>query len=597
MKSIQIALFAYGGVIDETMDALLAEFQLAGQQGLEVEFTRARDDALISRSRSVVASQFHAGASDCLVMIDRDIVWPPGSLIGLAERAVEHSAIVAGIYPVRHPVVDRARFNIRFLDDSDLSSVRIGEKNACSKDCNLRPVRYVSAGFLAISRAALGLIINRNRELSLEVGLRPCVAEDGTPFFDLFRPLCIGLAGDAFEYLSEDYSFPVAPDTKILAADWRWRAVSDYAIGDTVMAIDEESPPHSARRFRIAGVKHVVKKSLPTWKIITDNGDLVTTSEHPWLVKRMWRSAHRGPHKGTKGRLLGPPMKWSWTPTDQIKPGDCLARVVPFTPNANTESDDYINGYLQGIMHSDGCLTRVHGEPNRRFVLYMCDKEAVDRTEKFLQLTGLRTKRAGLRTTENPVHRQLYGVNVNYRADVARLASLRAYDGIPSDNFAAGYLAAMYDGDGTNNGGFVAIIRHDPYRKQRVIDSGKTLGLNFTQNAKQATLCGADNMHSFWMQTQPSIRRKVFPKGQKGNDGITRMREAPHKPVRVLAIEKLKKRDDVLCLVTSEGTMIAQGIATHNCSRANMAQVPVLVWTQPRLVHFGRFGYTLEGGS
>src|SRR3990167_3857956 len=109
MKSIQVALFAYGGVIDETLDALLAEFQLAGQRELEVEFSRVRDDALISRSRSVVASQFLTGSSDCLVMIDRDIVWPPGSLIELAERAVEHKAIVAGVYPVRHPVANKAR--------------------------------------------------------------------------------------------------------------------------------------------------------------------------------------------------------------------------------------------------------------------------------------------------------------------------------------------------------------------------------------------------------------------------------------------------------------------------------------------------------
>ena len=200
MKSIQVALFAYGGVIDETLDALLAEFQLAGQQGIEVEFSRVRDDALISRARSVVTSQFLAsGEADCLVMVDRDIAWPPGSLIELARRAVEHKAIVAGVYPIRHPVADKARYNIRFLDDADLSSVTIGEDK-------LIPVKYLSAGFLAISRDALKRIVARCREIPTEAGVRACATENGVEFFDLFRPVLVEIAPDLFEYLSEDYS-------------------------------------------------------------------------------------------------------------------------------------------------------------------------------------------------------------------------------------------------------------------------------------------------------------------------------------------------------------------------------------------------------
>ena len=100
-------------------------------------------DALISRSRSRVASRFlDEGHGDVLVMLDADIGCKPGGLEAIIDACVQREAIVAGVYPVR-----------KFGTGVPLRSILPG-KYVIPSD-RVVEVEYASTGFMAIHRKVL----------------------------------------------------------------------------------------------------------------------------------------------------------------------------------------------------------------------------------------------------------------------------------------------------------------------------------------------------------------------------------------------------------------------------------------------------------
>lgn len=105
-------------------------------------------DALVERSRGRCATDFllRSGA-DVLLSIDTDIVFRPEDALAVCTQAVEHRAIVAGVYMTRnrtggHPtsklLMDR-RYDFALTDDP-----MRGE---------LAPIQYAAGGFMAVPRA------------------------------------------------------------------------------------------------------------------------------------------------------------------------------------------------------------------------------------------------------------------------------------------------------------------------------------------------------------------------------------------------------------------------------------------------------------
>ncbi len=105
-------------------------------------------DALVERSRGRCATDFmlRSGA-DVLLSIDTDIVFRPEDALAVCTQAVEHQAIVAGIYMTRNRtggrptsklLLDR-RYDFALTDDP----LR-GE---------LAPIQYAAGGFMAVPRA------------------------------------------------------------------------------------------------------------------------------------------------------------------------------------------------------------------------------------------------------------------------------------------------------------------------------------------------------------------------------------------------------------------------------------------------------------
>ena len=66
------------------------------------------------------------------------------------------------------------------------------------------------------------------------------------------------------------------------------------------------------------------------------------------------------------------------------------------------------------------------------------------------------------------------------------------------------------------------------------------------------------DMIDLFVQCQPAIRRKVCLKE----------RTLKHNTNKVLSVEKTDQLKEMICLVTSTGTFIADGLSSHNCRKA-----------------------------
>lgn len=357
--------------------------------------------------------------------------------------------------------------------------------------------------------------------------------------------------------ISEDFSFPVAPETPVLDADWRWRALADYQPGDVVVGFDEQSPANSSRRFQHAVVEEVIHKTLPRVKIVTTEREFVTTGEHPWLA-----------HVGAR-------QHWIWRRTDQLRVGDRLARVVPVERNPQTSSRDYAAGYVQGIFHSDGYE---HSRDGRSvFRILMKDNEPVERSATMLARLQIPSVRGAEQWDHNPKHAPMQMLGVYRQEHSHLLRDVVHNNSIPSDDFAAGYLAGKYDGDGSHYGGTAFIHSIVDWKKDRVEECARRLGITFTTRSdKHLRLCGQDEIFRFWQKISPSLTRRMSLLGQPGNDGERRGKEVRHREEKIVAIEQLPV-DDVACLRTSSGTFIADGVASHNCQRVKACGFPIHV--------------------
>lgn len=185
-----ITLFSYGGVSGETVDALLAELNVAARNSVPLHFGRIADDALISRSRSKALSVFLDSPCDVAIMVDHDIDWQPGDLVGTCATALETGSVVGGMYSVR-----RMHGGCAARLAQEPFTGKIGEDT-------LHAAKYVSSGFMAISRAAAVSVLEASHNWKADLKVHECVYLDGSRFYDFFRPIVVDN-----EYLSEDWAF------------------------------------------------------------------------------------------------------------------------------------------------------------------------------------------------------------------------------------------------------------------------------------------------------------------------------------------------------------------------------------------------------
>lgn len=150
----------------------------------------------------------------------------------------------------------------------------------------------------------------------------------------------------AFPAKFDKYFCPV-PNTPVLSADLRYRAVGDYRCNDTVLGFDEYlSLGQSRRRLRRSRVEATTFVRKPLVRLYLADGTSIDCSdEHYWLASRQ----SDGPYE--------------WTATSNLLSTDgrgtrreslWLQRVV--SPSLSSKLSAYEQGWLAGILDGEGSL-------------------------------------------------------------------------------------------------------------------------------------------------------------------------------------------------------------------------------------------------
>jgi len=148
------------------------------------------NDALISRTRSVVLSQFlDRSDADVLLWVDADITWHgprpdyDGDLVRLARSAYECEGVVGGLYSKR-------------AFGEGYASMHVSRETFTTGTDRLLDADRIGTGFMAIHRNGLQKISDR----------LPYVSDpNGT--YQPFCMCCLGEMDGELRFLSEDWAF------------------------------------------------------------------------------------------------------------------------------------------------------------------------------------------------------------------------------------------------------------------------------------------------------------------------------------------------------------------------------------------------------
>ena len=198
MIRVLLGFFSYGGIEPMVFDCLLRELTTSTKRSVRFTYLRCSQDALVSRSRSWLASVFlERTTCDVLFMLDHDVEFTEGDVAETCLRAHKERAVVAGMYACR----GRAEGHASHLDGKvDPSAFRPGEDK-------LYRARYVAGGFTAIPRAVVAGVMERlgKPDTDPDLRVRRTVYEPHA-LWDFFRPFTTPTERGPV-YLSEDWSF------------------------------------------------------------------------------------------------------------------------------------------------------------------------------------------------------------------------------------------------------------------------------------------------------------------------------------------------------------------------------------------------------
>ncbi|MBV9862956.1 MAG: hypothetical protein JO267_12520 [Alphaproteobacteria bacterium] len=199
----------YGGnVTQHYMISMIKLYAACSGRGIDISFRLLGGDALITRARNIIVSQFlEDETATHLLFVDADIGFEPDQVLALLEADRD---VAGAIYPVKNldwrAIRTRAAAGQEDLLAGALAYVIEYDDPANITVSNgFARVRYIGTGFMMVKRRVFGLMAQRYPEIKFarlqavrDFGL---AEENRHAFFDCI----IDRATDT--YLSEDFTF------------------------------------------------------------------------------------------------------------------------------------------------------------------------------------------------------------------------------------------------------------------------------------------------------------------------------------------------------------------------------------------------------
>ena len=156
------------------------------RRGIESTRSHVKGDALVSRSRSILASAFLRSECDVLLSIDGDIEFEADDAIRLAQECADGKLVAGAMYMTRALNTQPALMLPEGWVDFSPGSEPV-------------EVPFLSTGFMAVHRTVFA---NLTKDLPL------CHQNWGaSSFWPFYMPFTIPWEGDGYMYLSEDWAF------------------------------------------------------------------------------------------------------------------------------------------------------------------------------------------------------------------------------------------------------------------------------------------------------------------------------------------------------------------------------------------------------
>lgn len=538
--SFTVAICSHRGTQAEAAQSIELLHQLAGNMFITRYYA---GDAWIDRLRSVAATEFykHNIWGDYMIFIDDDIVFLPEHVLVLYEDMAKLGYdLIGGLYATR--------------SGTQLASYGLSDRGGITIDGKIHEIRWLATGFMGFSRRLLNDMVTK-LELPLLHQGQWC---ENYPFFVFHTHKT---EGGNYMLLSEDWDFPLAMDTPVLTDKFTWKPLGEVNIGDKLIGFDE--PKVNGRHYVINEVTDVMHQSLSPYRIITTDGEIIASAKHPFL-----RSAPCG--SGTR-----------WDTTERLIKGQFLNIPIERFDNP-VSSMDYKRGYIKGIWAGDGTI-----ESHGYATLEMTDKEAIDRAWQYIQDIGLKAGDIKQRQLNNPNWKPLWGFRCS-----RGIKDMLKYP-LSSESFAKGFLAGIYDAEGSYSLGRLRIAVKDESIADEIKQALRITGIDMECHKRpddlyEFTTSNHKIYHKFWQLMNPAISRKKSINGHNGT-GIMQYKKA-----EIIAVEPTLQRQDLMCITTTSHNFIANGFASHNCEKAKSIGYKVYADTRCVVGHKGDKVYALS---
>jgi DNA repair photolyase len=349
--------------------------------------------------------------------------------------------------------------------------------------------------------------------------------------------------------------FCMQGDTPILMANGGTKPLADLVEGDEIYGTVRRG---SYRRYVTTQVRALWPTRKHVYRIRLEDGtELFASGDHRFLSDRGWkyvagseRGHWRRPHLTLNNKLIGtgafaePPI----------------------------ESEAYRRGYLCGMIRGDGHVAcrqtaRRAGHAEVRNVrLALVDFEALARARDYLALASVQTREYLFRAAA-PGYKPVNAISTCLRDGASRIADLITWPRTPTEAWCKGFLAGIFDAEGSFGGGpgggtiriantDSAIIEWTTYCLRRlgfayVVEP--TRNANGLQHVRVAG--GLPAQLRFFHTCDPAITRKRTIEG-------TALKSTAR--LCVVSIDRMGIRD-LYDITTGTGDFIANGVVSHNC--------------------------------
>jgi DNA repair photolyase len=339
--------------------------------------------------------------------------------------------------------------------------------------------------------------------------------------------------------------------TPILLADGRSKPIADLRVGDAIYGTVKRG---NYRRYATTEVLAHWSTRKPGYRITLEDGtELVTSGDHRLLTDRGWKyvtGAESGPLQRpfltTRNKLIG------------------MGSLGPL----GEQNEEYARGYLSGMIRGDGSIGSYSYErPGRtvgsvhRFRLALADFEALDRSRDYLAFAGVRTDAFDF-YRGNDRHRPIRAIRNQSRDGVDRVRTLVEWPRDPSNDWFRGFLAGIFDAEGSCSGS-LRIANADLVMIDQTVEGLRRLGFSYVVEGPNKIgvryvrlLGGLREQQRLFSRIDPAIGRK------RSIAGIAIKSSAK---LEVVSIEPLGKEIDMFDISTGTEDFIADGVVSHNC--------------------------------